>query len=246
LSIGRPWDAWSPTQRHPSLRDIARSPTLVKTMPTQRWRKYFEADIPNSAVTPREALQLLMEGNQRFVAGCPRAKTPMERRAQFAAGQSPIASVLCCADSRVAPEILFDQPLGEIFSVRVAGNFLHDDGLASLEYAILKLGTPLIFVLGHRDCGAVKAAMLDARERVALPGKLPALVDALVPAVQHALAQHPADPLDACIRTNVAFEVRDIARAEPLIAPFVEEGRVLVVGGMVDVATGEVTMVDAA
>ena len=100
-----------------------------------RWRKYFAADIPNSPVSPREALGILMEGNQRFVAGCPRATTPMERRAQFALGQSPIASVLCCADSRVAPEILFDQPLGEIFSVRVAGNFLHDDGPASRTLA---------------------------------------------------------------------------------------------------------------
>jgi len=194
-----------------------------------RWRKYFAADIPNSPVSPREALGILMEGNQRFVAGCPRATTPMERRAQFALGQSPIASVLCCADSRVAPEILFDQPLGEIFSVRVAGNFLHDDGLASLEYAVAKLGTPL------------KAAMLEVRERVALPGKLPALVDSLVPAVEHALKQNPKDPLTACIRANVAFEVRDIAAAQPVIAPMVEEGRVMVLGGMVDVATGTVT-----
>jgi len=209
-----------------------------------RWRKYFAADIPNSPVSPREALGILMEGNQRFVAGCPRATTPMERRAQFALGQSPIASVLCCADSRVAPEILFDQPLGEIFSVRVAGNFLHDDGLASLEYAVAKLGTPLIFVLGHSDCGAVKAAMLEVRERVALPGKLPALVDSLVPAVEHALKQNPKDPLTACIRANVAFEVRDIAAAQPVIAPMVEEGRVMVLGGMVDVATGTVTMLD--
>jgi carbonic anhydrase len=211
-----------------------------------RWRKYFQADIPNSPVTPGEALALLMKGNERFVAGCPRASTPMERRAQFAFGQSPIASVLCCSDSRVAPEILFDQPLGEIFSVRVAGNFLHDDGLASLEYALVKLGTPLIFVLGHRDCGAVKAAMLGVRDRVALPGKLPALVDSLVPAVEHAMRANPADPLDACIRANVAFEVRDITRAQPVIAPMVEEGRVHVVGGIVNVSTGEVTMVEAA
>jgi len=209
-----------------------------------RWRKYFAADIPNSAVTPREALALLMEGNERFVSGRPRASTPMERRAQFAFGQSPIASVLCCSDSRVAPEILFDQPLGEIFSVRVAGNFLHDDGLASLEYAVLKLGTPLIFVLGHADCGAVKAAMLDARERVALPGKLPALVDSVLPAVEHALAQHPADPYAACIRANVEFAVRNIIHAQPVIAPIVEEGRVLVLGGVVEVATGRVTMLD--
>jgi carbonic anhydrase len=210
-----------------------------------RWRQLFEADVPNSAVTPQEALRLLLEGNRRFVKGKPHAETSMERRATFAAGQSPMAAVLCCADSRVAPEILFDQPLGEIFSVRVAGNFLHDDGLASLEYAVAKLGTPLIFVLGHTDCGAVKAAMGTLQEDVPLPGKLPALVSSLMPAVHYALRGHPADALNACIRTNVAFEVRDIARAEPVIAPMVEAGRVLIVGGVASVSTGLIELVEA-
>jgi carbonic anhydrase len=212
----------------------------------QPWWPHFEADIPNSSVTPQEALRLLMEGNERFVEGRPHAQTTMERRAGFAAGQSPMAAVLCCADSRVAPEILFDQPLGEIFSVRVAGNFLHDDGLASLEYAVLKLGTPLIFVLGHTDCGAVKAAMGTLQENLPLPGRLPALVGSLMPAVHAALQQHPANALDACIHTNVAFEVRDIAQAQPVIAPMAAAGRVLVVGGVARVETGVVELMEAA
>jgi len=211
-----------------------------------RWRRLFAADVPNSAVSPQEALRLLMEGNARYIAGTPHAHTSAEKRAGFAAGQSPMAAVLCCADSRVAPEILFDQPLGEIFSVRVAGNFLHDDGLASLEYAVAKLSVPLIFVLGHTDCGAVRAAMGTLQEKLPLPGKLPALVNSLMPAVHHALAHDGSDPLNACIRTNVEFEVRDIAQAEPVIAPMVEAGRVMVVGGVVRVETGEVAMVESA
>jgi carbonic anhydrase len=219
---------------------------MPHTIPQQNWRQHFEADVPNSSVSPQEALQLLLEGNRRFVEGKPHAQTSMERRATFAAGQSPMAAVLCCADSRVAPEILFDQPLGEIFSVRVAGNFLHDDGLASLEYAVLKLGVPLIFVLGHTDCGAVRAAMGTLQERVSLPGRLPALVTSLMPAVHHALMERPADPLIACIHTNVSFEVRDITLAEPVIAPMTQSGRVMVVGGVASVETGVVHMIEPA
>jgi carbonic anhydrase len=219
------------------------------TLDQQSWRQYFEADIPNTGVTPQEALRLLMEGNRRFVEGRSHAQTSMERRASFAAGQSPIAAVLCCADSRVAPEILFDQPLGEIFSIRVAGNFLHDDGLASLEYAALKLGTPLIFVLGHTDCGAVKAAMSTLQEQVTLPGRLPALVNSLLPAVHYALSRRTTgerSELDACIHANVHFELRDIANAQPVIAPLAASGRLMVVGGVVTVETGLIEMVEAA
>lgn len=211
-------------------------------MPNQ-WRKLFQADVPNSEVSPREALHLLLEGNRRFATDQPHARTTIDRRRELVAGQSPMVAVLCCADSRVAPEIIFDQPLGEIFAIRVAGNFLHDDGLASLEYAAIKLGTPLIFVLGHQDCGAVRAAMNGLEERVVLPGKLPALVSSLMPAVHHALMQHPANPLDACIRANVEFELHDIAAAQPVIAPMVEEGRLMVCGGVFSVETGLIEMV---
>ncbi len=172
-----------------------------------------------------------------------------------------MAAILCCADSRVTPEIIFDQPLGQIFSVRVAGNFLHDDGLASLEYAALKLSAPLLFVLGHTDCGAVRAAMQAVQEEAYFPGHLPTLLRSLLPAVRQALqapAPHSADPesstpeallkaqLDLCTRLNVANTMRKLAESQPVIAPVAESARVLIAGGVYNVKTGVVEMIEPA
>jgi carbonic anhydrase len=207
------------------------------------WRRFFSADVPNSSLTPQQALSRLMEGNQRFAEGKSRARTSRKLRDQLTAGQSPMAAILCCADSRVTPEIIFDQPLGEIFSVRVAGNFLHDDGLASLEYAAIKLSTPLLFVLGHSDCGAVRAALQAVQENSSFPGHLPTLLRTLLPAVNSALAQKSADPLGASIRLNVEHATRELARAQPVIAPMAESSRVLIVGGVYSLTTGRVELV---
>jgi carbonic anhydrase len=210
------------------------------------WRRFFAADVPNTSLTPQEALSRLMQGNQRFADGKSRAHTSRKLRDQLTAGQSPMAAILCCADSRVTPEIIFDQPLGEIFSVRVAGNFLHDDGLASLEYAALKLSTPLLFVLGHSDCGAVRAAMQAVQENESFPGHLPTLLSTLLPAVNSALAQKSADPLNASIRLNVEHAMSELTRAQPVIAPMAESSRVLIAGGVYSLTTGRVEMVEPA
>jgi carbonic anhydrase len=228
------------------------------------WRRFFAADVPNSSLTPQQALRRLLQGNQRFAAGKSRARNSARLRASLAAGQSPMAAILCCADSRVTPEIIFDQPLGQIFSVRVAGNFLHDDGLASLEYAALKLSTPLLFVLGHTDCGAVRAAMQAVQEEAYFPGHLPTLLRSLLPAVRQAIHAPPpvipdsADPdsstpeallkiqLNLCTRLNVAIVMRNLADAQPVIAPMAESARVLIAGGVYNVSTGHIDLIDPA
>ena len=126
--------------------------------------------------------------------------------------------MLSCSDARVGPEFLFDQGPGDLFVVRVAGNVLLDEGLASLEYAAQFLGAPLIFVLGHSNCGAVDAAIKVVKDNAALPGHLPALIDQIKPAVLAAQASQPANLLDAAIVENVRRTTQAIAAAQPLLA----------------------------
>ena len=138
---------------------------------------------PN-AISPDEALQRLMDGNARYAANTPAIKDFSAGRAARVAKQYPFAAILSCADSRVAPELAFDQGPGELFVVRVAGNFVDDDGLASLEYGVKFLGVPLIMVLGHTNCGAVEATIKVVKDNAKLPGHLPGLVRAIKPAVE--------------------------------------------------------------
>lgn len=197
---------------------------------------------PNS-ISPDEALKRLMDGNARYVANAPQVKDFSATRAARAAAQYPIAGLVSCADSRVAPEIAFDQGLGDLFVVRLAGNFVHQDGLASLEYGVKVLGMPLIMVLGHSACGAVAATIKVMKENIVLPGHLPSLVDAIRPAVEIAEKAKPADLLDAAIKENVRYNVEKLKVATPIISEFVSNGEVKVVGAFYDIAAGTVTLV---
>ena len=148
-----------------------------------------------------------------------------------------------CADSRVLPELIFNQGPGDLFVVRVAGNVENADGLASLEYGTEVLGIPLIMVMGHSNCGAVAAAIKVHRENLVLPGHLPGLIDLLLPAVKKAEATKPANLLAAATIENVRATVATIAASDPLIAAAVKAGKVKVVGSVYDVPTGKVTLV---
>jgi len=196
---------------------------------------------PNS-ISPDEALKRLMAGNARYIANTSRNKDFSANRAARAAAQYPIAGLVSCADSRVAPEIAFDQGLGDLFVVRVAGNFVHTDGLASLEYGVKVLGMPLIMVLGHSSCGAVAATIKVVKENITLPGHLPELVDAIRPAVEIAQKSNPKNLLDAAIAENVRYNVELLKKATPIISDFVAKGEVKVVGGVYNIATGTVTL----
>ncbi|WP_051328830.1 carbonic anhydrase [Geminicoccus roseus] len=198
---------------------------------------------PPNAIAPAEALQRLTDGNARYVANQTEIRDFALHRAARAAGQYPIAGIVSCADSRLAPELAFDQAPGDLFVVRVAGNFVNDDGLASLEYGVAVLGIPLLMVLGHSGCGAVDATIKVIQDDITLPGHLPALVDMLKPGVQKALDAEPADPLDAAIAENVRYNVERLRSATPVVAGMVEAGKVQVVGAVYDIATGKVTQV---
>ncbi len=197
---------------------------------------------PNT-ITPDQALKRLMDGNARYVANAPDNKDFSAGRAARAQSQHPFAGLLSCADSRVAPELAFDQSPGELFVVRVAGNFVNTDGLASLEFGVKVLGMPLIMVLGHTNCGAIAATINVMKEKTQLPGHLPDLVKAIKPAIDLAEKANAANPLDEAIKQNVRYNVRRLLEAKPIIAEAAAAGKVKVVGGMYDLATGKVALI---
>jgi len=157
------------------------------------------------------------------------------RQRELASGQHPHAAVLSCADSRVAPEIVFDQGLGDLFDVRVAGNIAGDAELASLEYAAEHLHVPLIVVMGHQKCGAVSAAV----EGGEAPGHLPILIAAIKPAVEKA-ATLPGDRVDTAVRINVENVVRQLRDGTPVLTGLCSTGRLRVIGAVYSLDTGKV------
>lgn len=192
-------------------------------------------------VSADQALDLLMEGNARYVSGDTEPHDFAADRAALAEGQAPFAVILGCADSRVAPELAFDQSRGQLFVLRVAGNTLNVKNLASIEFATSVLGSPLVMVLGHSACGAVDAAIEAVKRDAQLPGHLPELIEPIRPAVE-AVRSEPGDMLTNAIEKNVALTVDQLATSEPIVSALVDEGRVKVVGAVYDLASGEVVL----
>src|SRR3984885_7127129 len=157
---------------------------------------------PQNALSPEASLERFLRGNHRYVGGLSRRHDFKQEREVLTGGQNPYAGILSCADSRIAPEYAFDSGRGDLFVCRVAGNFANDDTVASLEYAVAILSTPLLLVLGHDSCGAVDATIKSLKDNTVLPGHLPSLVTALAPAVK-AVLQHEGNALDNAIRQNV-------------------------------------------
>jgi len=195
---------------------------------------------------PDETLRALVDGNGRFVSG--QAEGPRRRPEDWrslAGGQSPVAAVVGCADSRVPPELVFDQGVGDLFVVRVAGNLVASPGYkvtGSLEYAVAELGVALVVVLGHTGCGAIKAAMKHIADGDAPPGAIKELVAALKPAVARAKGR-PGDPVDNAIAANVELGVDRLRKLSPILAPAVRAKRLKVVGGVYDLPSGRVAMI---
>ena len=186
----------------------------------------------------------LLEGNKRFMTGDlahPRRKP--EDFVPLAEGQAPLAVIVGCADSRVAPELIFDQGMGDLFVVRVAGNVISGTGASlkgSIEYAVAELGVQLIVVLGHSQCGAVKAAIKHIDANDALPGSISGLVDLIKPAVA-AVKGKPGNLLDNAIKANVEQGVVRLKHLEPILADSVKKGTLKVVGAVYDLHSGKVT-----
>lgn len=187
--------------------------------------------------TPGQALAELMAGNQRFVEGRPVSPhRSMARVRDVAAAQTPFAAVLSCADSRVPVEIVFDQGFGDLFVCRAAGNIVTPELIGSLEFGTLVLGARTLMVLGHTGCGAVKATIAGD----AVPGQISALYRHIQPAVERT----PTRELEEVTRENVRVQVRLLRTASPVLAQLVREEKLSVTGGVYDLQTGRVTLVD--
>jgi carbonic anhydrase len=187
--------------------------------------------------TPEAALQQLIEGNRRFTEG---RMTSFDHdlemlKAKTAEKQEPFAAVLACADSRVPVELIFDQSIGHLFVARVAGNIATSAMIASLEYGVAVLGTKAILVLGHANCGAVKAS-IDAK---AVPGQISALYPYIRPAVDQA-----GPDLDAAIKANAKIQAALLRQSSPFLASSIKQSQLKVTAGYYDLASGKVTLLD--
>lgn len=196
-----------------------------------------------SAETPDAALARLMEGNARYAAGKLSERDYTAGRVARTQGQAPFAAILGCADSRVAPELAFDQAPGELFVVRVAGNFVTPDGLGSLEYGAAVLGTKVIMVLGHTSCGAVNATVEALQKGNTLPGHIADLVRAMKPGIEPVLKTPGDDLRQRAVIANIQANVRRLQTEKPILGDMVSAGKLKVVGAYYDLPTGKVMMV---
>jgi carbonic anhydrase len=190
-------------------------------------------------MTPEKALRLLRDGNQRFLAGQNLERKLMEQMDKTSQGQYPFAVVLGCVDSRVPPELVFDQGIGDIFSVRIAGNIVNEDILGSMEFACKVVGSKLILVLGHTSCGAIQGASDDVKL-----GHLTGLVNKLKPAVdavQESSAQNQPASIDEIAEMNVQMTVEKIKQRSPILKELLDNNEIAISGAMYDVSSGQVT-----
>ena len=193
------------------------------------------------AITPTLALELLKKGNDRFVKNLKINRNLLQQASETSDGQHPFAVILSCIDSRTSAELIFDQGLGDIFSVRIAGNIVNEDILGSMEFGCKVAGSKIIGVLGHSKCGAVKGAC----DHVEL-GHLTGLLSKITPAVDEEVDTKEnrnssnADFVENVAALNVNHSVQSIMERSPIIKELVENGQIGIVGGMHDITTGEV------
>ena len=193
-------------------------------------------------MNPDEVLDILRAGNERYLNGKTHKHDFHADRAELALSQHPIAAVLSCSDSRVVPQFAFDQGSGKLFVVRVAGNIATAYGIASLEYAVEYLKTPLIFVLGHTSCGAVDAAIKVVKTGAEFPGELPGLIESIARAV-HITESKTGDHLTNAVQENVRLTVASLANSNQIIQSRIQSGKLRVVGGVYELASGKISPV---
>lgn len=196
------------------------------------------------SITPLKSLQFLKEGNQRFQDNLKANRNLLEQVNDTSEGQFPFATILSCIDSRVSAELVFDQGLGDVFSIRIAGNFVNEDILGSMEFACKLAGTKLVVVLGHTSCGAIKGACDHARM-----GNLTALINKLEPAV--AAVKEPQEEkirnsknlvfVDRVAEKNVHLTIENIRERSRILYNMEQNGEIKIVGAMYDISTGTVS-----
>ncbi|HTE86882.1 MAG TPA: carbonic anhydrase [Dehalococcoidia bacterium] len=202
------------------------------------------ADTSGGQPTAEQALQALLDGNKRFVAGQPMyPDQSLPRRQQIASGQMPPVAVLCCIDSRVPPELVFDQGLGTLFVARVAGNIVDDALLGSIEYGIVHYQIPLLVVLGHQSCGAVIATVDALTMGTEAEGHIGVLADAIMPPAVLAQSQ-PGDLVDNTVRANIKQSAAQLRSSEPILAEEIHAGHLKVAGIYYSLDTGAVEVID--
>ena len=193
------------------------------------------------SVAPAEAVSKLKQGNGRYSGGnLQHPGQTTERRTELAKTQHPFVTIVSCSDSRVPPEIVFDQGLGDLFVIRVAGNVIDDHALGSIEYSVDHLGVRLILVLGHQSCGAVQAA----RETIAAKSKAPAHIQSLVTAIRPAVEATAKGDLEATIKANVKDVVQALRSSTPILKAKADSGDVRVIGAYYSLDTGSVSFLD--
>lgn len=196
-----------------------------------------------AALTPEGAVQLLKEGNERFVAKKMTDRDLLQQVQQTSMGQYPFATILSCIDSRVSAELVFDQGIGDIFSARVAGNIVNADLLGSMEFACKLAGTKIVVVLGHTACGAVKGACDDARlgNLTLLLSRIRAAVDAVPePADASERTSKNAGFVNSVAEKNVMLTIENIRNQSPVLKQMEESGEIAILGAMYDISDGKV------
>lgn len=193
----------------------------------------------NEAISPDAALERLLDGNKRFIQQ--KSQHPHQskiRLEEVAQSQHPFATILSCADSRVSGEILFDQGIGDLFDIRIAGNIVTPEALGSIEYAAVELSCPLIMVLGHERCGAVTAAVKGEP----LPGLMGTFVKGIKPAIND-IKGFSKEAVDKAVVENVKYQVQKMRNSSQLLSQLVDASKLKIVGGRYDLDTAEVTIV---
>jgi len=203
--------------------------------------------LSQSQMTPEKALEYLKEGNQRFIDSLSKNRNLLQQVNETRDGQWPFAAILSCIDSRTSAELIFDQGLGDIFSIRIAGNFCNTDILGSLEFACKVAGSKLIVVLGHSKCGAIKGACDDVKL-----GNLTAMLENIKPAVNAVKLPKEQDQrnskntvfVEKVAHVNVELTLVEILERSEVLKEMYDKGEIGLVGGMYDVETGEVEFID--
>ena len=237
-----------PRRASPSRRQFLRGAaalTLASTFSPSLLAKEPYLPKPENIMSPEAALERLVKGNERYASGKSTPQNYVSTRSSLVKAQNPFACILGCSDSRVGPEICFDESLGDLFVTRIAGNYLNLDILASLEYGTAVLGASIIMVLGHTQCGAISAAVKAEQENTEFPGHIQIISSALAPAVQRLGTRglSAAELIEAVTIENIRDNVTVLRKSTPLLNRRVSEGKLRVVGGLYDLDTDKVTVV---
>jgi len=227
---------------------VSAAATTAVTQNAQR-RFYTPTPVPirdgKAALSPDAALELLKRGNAAFLDGqTPELDFGTVRRLELAQGQAPFVAYVSCSDSRVPPELLFGRGLGELFIIRNAGNTVDTVAMGSIEFSVAVLGVPLVVVMGHEACGAVKAAMAVVESNARFPGSIDDMIEPIIPAVL-AARDAPGDRTEAAIKANVSRTVQRLrTEADPIMLEPQRAGRLKIVGAYYSLSTGGVEFFD--